>query len=130
MALTVVQAKKANLINDMLDAQAGNIFVIAEVLIENTERTELPYNPLYFGIKDADGFQYQASFAAPEPSLQSGTLAQGDKVRGWIAFEVKDGAKGLTLSYEPLVLLGGYKPIRIYLRRHLILAGIRSQGSL
>jgi len=45
--------------------------------------------------------------------LKAGTLRKGDKARGNVAFEVGTNAKGFTVRYEPLVLFGGYQPIRI-----------------
>lgn len=113
IALTVMGVSQAATINDFMKAADGNTYLILDVLVENTGKEEAPYNPLYFTIKDTDGFQYQNSIIAPDPTLQSGTLPIGDKARGNVAFEVKDGAKGLVVTYEPLVILGGYEPIRI-----------------
>lgn len=48
-----------------------------------------------------------------EPSFKSGNLPKGDKVRGNVAFEVAPDAKGFVLTYQPLVILGGFQPIRI-----------------
>jgi hypothetical protein len=70
---------------------------------------------LYFKVKDADGYEYNATLNSGDNALKSGDLAQGDKVRGIVAFEVPTGAAGLILSYEPLVIAGGYDPIRIAL---------------
>lgn len=112
IALTVLNAFKANRIGYQ-DPDAGNVFLVIEVVIENVDRDEAPYNPLYFSVKDSDGFEYNTTITAPDPDLKSGTLTRGGRVRGFIAFEVRDIAKGFVMTYEPLVLLGGYKPIRI-----------------
>lgn len=115
VGLTVLNVSKQNNI-DIWTPDTGNIFLVIEVLIENVNRDEeTPYNPLYFSLKDQDGYEYDNSFFAPEPSLQSGSLAIGDKARGLIAFEVREAASGFVVTYEPLVLLGGYEPIRISL---------------
>ncbi len=115
IALTVMEVSRMGSINDFTQAAAGNEFVVLDVLLETTDRDEAPYNPFYFKLKDADGFEYASSFVAPDPSLKSGNLARGDKVRGNVAFEVKEGASGLVVSYEPVVILGGYEPIRVAL---------------
>lgn len=86
-----------------------------EVVIENASRDEAPYNPLYFTVKDSDGFEYNTAAVAPDPSLKSVSLARGDRVRGFVAFEVRDTARGFVVTYEPLVILGGYEPIQIEL---------------
>ena len=115
IALTVLSVSKAESI-DFFTPDAGNVFLIIEVLIENVSRDEeTPYNPFYFSVKDSEGFEANPSIAAPNPSLQSGTLPKGDIARGFVAFEVRATATGLIVTYEPLVLFGGYEPIRINL---------------
>lgn len=100
---TVVKIDRKAAISDFQKAKDGNEFIIAEVIIENTDKDKAPYNPLYFKVKDADGFEYNAGFTAGEQSLKSGDLAKGEKARGNVAFEVKKDAKGLILEYKPLV---------------------------
>jgi hypothetical protein len=115
IALTVLGVSKMESI-DYFTPESGNVFLVLEVVIENISRDEeTPYNPLYFSVKDSDGFQANTSFASPNPSLQSGDLPKGDKARGFVAFEVRSTASGFVATYEPLVLFGGYEPIRINL---------------
>jgi hypothetical protein len=115
IALTVLSVSKAESI-DFFTPDTGNVFLIIEVLIENVSRDEeTPYNPFYFSVKDSEGFEASTSIAAPDPSLQSGTLPKGDKARGFVAFEVRATATGFIVTYEPLVIFGGYEPIRISL---------------
>jgi hypothetical protein len=80
----------------------GNVFLVCEVLLENTGADPAAYNPLYFKLKDGDGFEYNVTLTAPDPSLLSGELAARDKARGNIAFEVKATARGLMLTYAPI----------------------------
>jgi uncharacterized protein DUF4352/zinc ribbon protein len=113
--LTILNVTKANKIGPFTPA-AGNTFLVVDVQIENSSRTtEAPYNPLYFSVKDVDNFEYNVSFTSPDPSLKSGTLPLGSKVRGNVAFEVSSTAKGFILTYKPIVILGGFEPIRISL---------------
>lgn len=115
IAVTVISVEKMTGIDSFTPGE-GNVFLVIEVLIENISRDEeTPYNPLYFSVKDSDGFEGSTTFASPDPSLKSGNLPKGDKARGFIAFEVRSNASGFVVTYEPLVLFGGYKPIRISL---------------
>ena len=113
IALTITKVSKTNTISDLWKAKAGHVYLVVEALIENTTRDEAPYNPLYFKVKDEEGYEYTTALAAPSPDLKSGSLAKGERVRGNVAFEVPTAAKGFVLSYEPMVILGGYQPIRI-----------------
>ncbi len=115
IAVTVLGVQKMNQIDQFLKPDAGNTYLVIEVLIENVSHDEAPYNPLYFEAKDNDGYAYNSALLAPNPDLQSGTLARGEKARGFVAFEVKQSAVGLKVSYEPLVIMGGYKKITINL---------------
>lgn len=115
--LTVTAIETTNAV-PVLAPKAGNTYLVAQVAIKNTERDESPYNPFYFKVKDAGGFEYNwASTNAKEPSLKSGKLGKGETVAGWVAFEVPVTAKGFVLTYEPAVIGGGYKPIRVDLGR-------------
>jgi hypothetical protein len=118
IALTVVSVSTLNEIDEFWLPDAGNIFLVIDVIVENASRDdEAPYNPLYFSVKDSDSFEYNTSMLAPDPALSSGTLVRGDKSRGNVAFEVPITASGFIVTYEPLVILGGYGPIRIDLGR-------------
>lgn len=113
-ALTVVSVEKKAEISDFQKAKAGNTFVLAEVLIENTGAEKLAYNLLYFKVKDADGFEENATIYTGDGGLSAGELAGGEKVRGIAAFEVKEAATGLVLSYKPITI-GADDPIRVAL---------------
>lgn len=115
IALTVLNAE--NMVKmDVLTAHPGYVYLVLDVTIENVGRNgSTPYNSLYFSVKDSDGYQYNANSFAREPGLKAGELPKGDKVRGFLAFEVRSTSKGMILSYEPLVISDGYEPIRIAL---------------
>jgi hypothetical protein len=98
---------------DFMTAAEGKTYLVVDALIENISRDTAPYNPLYFSLKDAEGYQHNSAILAPDPSLKSGELPAGDRVRGNIAFEIPIDAAGLVLTYEPLVILGGYQPLRV-----------------
>ena len=113
IALIVNAVSTTEVVGDFWKADAGYYFLVADITLETTTRETAPYNPFYFSLKDAKGFEYSPAIVAPKPQLQHGDLAQGEKVRGNVAFEIPTDSQGLILSYEPLVLLGGYKPLKV-----------------
>lgn len=115
VTLTVMGVEKVKEIGTFQKAKDGKMYLLVEVLLETTGRDEAPYNPIYFKVKDADGFEHNVMISMADNTLKSGKLAAGEKVRGVVAFEVPEQAAGLVLSYEPIVMLGGYEPIRIAL---------------
>jgi hypothetical protein len=114
IALTVTKAERKTELGEFQKAQAGNTYIVAEVLIENVSTDKAAYNLLYFKVKDADGFEYTPALSADPQALKSGDLVKGDKVRGSVAFEVKESAKGLTLEYKPLAF-SDVQPIHVAL---------------
>lgn len=115
IALTVAAVKKVPQLSQFQRAKEGRVFVLADVILENANRDKEPYNPLYFKLKDADGFEYSATFSTGDQSLRSGELAMADKARGFVAFDTPTTARGLQLSYQPLALFGGYEVLRVNL---------------
>lgn len=105
MALTVTKVERATQLGQFNKADDGKEFVVAEVIIENVSAdNKVPYNPLYFTVKDGEGFEYNAQLVAGDQALKSGDLAKGEKARGNVAFEVKKDTKGLVMEYKPLVV--------------------------
>jgi hypothetical protein len=79
----------------------GMKWVSALVEIEGINPDGATYNPFYFTVRDGEGFEYDVSIFGKEPSLQSSNeLQPGQKVKGWVTFEVPTDAKGLTLIYS------------------------------
>jgi hypothetical protein len=115
IALTVNEVRRAEALGAIQKAQAGRTFVVADVTLENATRDRAPYNPAYFKIRDASGYEYAAQLAGPDAYLKSGELPAGDRVRGTVAFEVPADARGLVASYQPVVILGGYQVLRVAL---------------
>lgn len=96
-------------------ASSGATFLLVGVRIDNYGRSSAPYNPLYFSLKDSDGFEYNTTIYTGSRGLSAGDIARDEFVNGVIAFEVPKKATGLTLSYEPLVIAGGYSKLNIKL---------------
>lgn len=113
IALTVLDARREMQVSEFMTPAEGNVYLVIEALIENVSRDEAPYNLLYFSAKDSDGFQYSPSFVGASPAIQSGTLTQGDRARGFVTFEVREVATGVVVTYEPQVLFGSFEPLRV-----------------
>jgi len=117
MALAVNKVSTVDTIQGLSPATAGNVFLVVDVTVLDQSVDNGPYNPLYFSLKDSDGFEYQPAMAAPPPALQAGYLAAGDKARGNVAFEIPPAAHGFVLTFAPDTLFGTVNPIQVRLGR-------------
>lgn len=115
VAITVNSANRTQSLSQFQQAGQGKTFIVADVTVENAGRDRAPYNPLYFKVKDAGDFEYSGSLVGDDRQLKSGELPRGERVGGTVAFEVPAAATGLVMSYQPLVIFGGYQVIRVSL---------------
>ena len=76
---------------------------VAVDVTQLARRDDISYNALYFSLQDADGFVYRADFgvADVEPTLVTGALAAGQRVRGWVAFQVPESAVLVAVLAQP-----------------------------
>jgi len=82
--------------------EAGKLWVAALVEIEGINPDGASYNPFFFKVRDEQGFEYNFAAFGREPALKSGNdLKPGQKVKGWMTFEVPKTVKALTLVYTP-----------------------------
>lgn len=77
----------------------GYKLVAVEVVLENVSVPEFSVNPLYAILIDSSGFVYKAELGGREGQIATVHLNAGEKVRGWVAFEVPAGATPTTLKY-------------------------------
>lgn len=99
---------------DFLRSSSNTSLWLIGVRIDNIAKSKsIPYNPLYFTLKDASGFEYDTTIYPGTRGLGSGELQTDESVSGYIVFEVPDDAKDLVLTYKPLVIGGDYKQLRI-----------------
>lgn len=98
----VVQVDPAFKGDGVFKPDADKLWVATLVEIEGINPNGASYNPFYFKIRDGEGFEYNFSAFGKEPQLQSSNdLKPGQKVKGWVTFEVPKTAKNLTLVYSP-----------------------------
>lgn len=82
-----------------------------EVVIEGATETEVPVNPFYATLRDASGETYRATLAGCKPPLEAVRVTQDRRARGFINFDVRRTARGLSLAYEPIIIGGGAEPL-------------------
>lgn len=108
--LTVVNIETARQISKSIKTVEGKTFLSVEIVIESKNDTGFNISPNYARIKDSNNYEYTDLSNGKEPSLKSQTnLPKGEKVRGWVTFELPENAKELTLIYQTLMPI----PIRI-----------------
>lgn len=87
----------------------GYKLVAIEVVLGNVAGSEpLSVNPLYAYLVDDAGFVYAAELGGRDDQLATGELAVGEKVRGWVSFEVPDDATPASVKYSVGVFSGNY----------------------
>jgi hypothetical protein len=74
----------------------GKMFVVAQILYENIGSD--PVDPGSWSLSDSQGFSYKTTYGVKEPGLGYDKIRPGDKLRGYIAFEVPANAGGLQLK--------------------------------
>jgi len=88
--------------NEFIQPDAGKRIVAFDVTIENTGKSRTHgANPFNFKLTDAQSFAYETSFFGPDPALHATDLGSGEKTRGWVPFEVNQGASLGVLKYDP-----------------------------
>lgn len=115
IALVINSVERVTSLGEFQDADPGREYLILDVSLENTDRDEADYSPVYFKVKDTEGYEYNATYNSADTSLKSGTLLRGEQVRGKVAIDIPRGLGGLVASFEPSVLFGGYQVIRVNL---------------
>ena len=115
LAITVVGVTNEPRFKEVTAPPASQKFVGVEVLLENNGDRGHQYFSTSFKIRDPQDRVYASGgLGVGDPPLDWGTIVQGEKVRGHVAFVVPKDAAGLTLAYMPA---GGgppnYRPIHI-----------------
>jgi hypothetical protein len=82
-------------------AKPGNIMVAVDITVGSNKNQDVSSNALFTSLKDSQGFKYNmAIFGSKDPGLPGeNDIPAGDKVRGWVTFEVPETATGFVLEY-------------------------------
>lgn len=100
-ALTINEVRDPLAPGQYLAPKPGSRWVAFDVTVENAGSKPRDYNLYFARIKTADSREYQPAFVDTDiqPLLQSGTQQPGEATRGWIAFEIPEGAQLATFTY-------------------------------
>ncbi len=96
--ITIVSAKFVDSIstNQFAPKPKTGKFLQMDVLWE-TEKGTTKANPLYFNVKDADGRKADMGLFG-DGNLGSGDVVAGDKMRGFVNFDVAPGPVTVTIT--------------------------------
>ncbi|MEK6953571.1 MAG: DUF4352 domain-containing protein [Candidatus Micrarchaeota archaeon] len=106
LEVTLNSVSFSDQINGSLGMQAsaneGNIFLIADITVENAGKEAATVGGQQFKVKDSESYSYSLDLGANMIFGQSieGNLPPGDKIRGKIPFQVPKAAKGLQLIFD------------------------------
>lgn len=78
----------------------GTKLVAVEVIIGNVSGERVTVNALSSTLVDSDGFAHQAELAGRDGQINLVDLKPGERVKGWVAFEVPEGVTPNVFKYE------------------------------
>jgi hypothetical protein len=81
------------------EPKSGKKLIAVEIIVGNVSGESLGVNPLYATLVDSEGFTYQPELAGREGQIVTVDLSPGEKAKGWIAFEVPEGATVASIKY-------------------------------
>lgn len=99
MTLSGVETKQS--INEFDSAASGNVYLIADVSIENTSDETQAYNVFDFRIQTAGGQVLDGAFTTLEGTLGSGDLVSGGTTTGKVVFEVPVEEGNMYVLWKP-----------------------------
>lgn len=102
MSLSATQVADPATPSIIYEPTAGTRLVAVEVIVGNVSSTDpVNVNPLNFTLVDADGFTYQAELGGAENQIDLADLVIGEKKKGWVSFEVPEGAVLTSIKFQP-----------------------------
>ncbi|MBK7199412.1 DUF4352 domain-containing protein [Candidatus Amarolinea dominans] len=101
VSITVIQVERMTQVGTARLPQPGTVFVAIELIVESQARAGVYINPLFARLQDDASNVHNISFVGKDPFLETRVnLPKGEKVQGWVTFEVPESAKGLILIYQ------------------------------
>jgi hypothetical protein len=114
--LTLVSVRECK-VESYLQPKPENLTLGIQIAIEGTRDRDVPVSPFHAKLEDADGKTYNATLAGCRPILPSVRVAKGERVEGWVSFELPKGARDPKLHYEPTIIGSPAQPLRFSLGR-------------
>lgn len=89
--------------NEYIKPDTGNEYVKVQVTIANKGQDQATYNTFDWKMQDSKGVikDVDSTAFSVDGALNSGELAPGGKVSGFLVFQVPKADKGLVLKYSP-----------------------------
>jgi len=81
------------------EPESGKKLIAIEIIVGNISGEALSVNPLYATLLDSEGFIYQPELAGRDGQIVTVYLGPGEKARGWVAFEIPEGATAASVKY-------------------------------
>jgi hypothetical protein len=93
---------------EFIKPDEGKIYYMVDVTVENTgSESEAVSSLMMFKLFDSDGYNYSVTIGPETKGSVDGEISAGRKLRGELAFEVPEDAKGLELVIEPSLFSSG-----------------------
>ena len=81
-------------------AESGKKLVAVELVVGNISGTGITVNPLNATLLDTDGFTYRPVLGGREGQIELVNLGPGERVRGWISFNIPNAGKPNGIKYN------------------------------
>lgn len=78
----------------------GMRLVAVEIIVGNVSGERVTVNSLNSTLLDSEGFTYQSELAGRDDELVLVDLEPGERVRGWVAFEIPEAAEAAIIRYQ------------------------------
>lgn len=75
-----------------------------EVTVQGHSRVQVPVNPFYATLRAPGGDRFEATLLGCTPQLEARRVTAGQKVTGWVTFDVPEAAEELELIYRPALI--------------------------
>jgi hypothetical protein len=88
----------------------GRKLVAVQIVVGNEDAQPFTVNPLSAYLIDAGGYVYTAELGGRAEQLELVDLGPGERVRGWVSFEIPEGSLPARIKYQ----MTGFPLIELY----------------
>ncbi|MCW3085836.1 MAG: hypothetical protein JWP12_3202 [Bacteroidetes bacterium] len=101
--VTLAKSSEYKTNNEYTQPSEGMRFYCINVEYSNpTSDLILDANPLQWKLYDSEGYAYEMAIAdSKEPELKMASINPGNKLKGWITFEIPKDAKPVKVQFQP-----------------------------
>lgn len=87
--------------NQFMVPKSGNKYMSVDLTLTNNSKDAFSYNVLNFRLQDDKDYSYDHAVSDQEPYLTVGAIQPGEKVRGFITYEIPQGNTPAKLIFTP-----------------------------